>query len=200
MFKKARMQLGLTQAEIARVLNVDAVTVSRWENGQPTNRVVPRFLDALVFLHSLGKLEEFKTFHYTGQEIKQQVEKREEKRPRKLTAKEQKHLDEAKRRLAWAQRLVDTGCVETSMRLTERGWETWSQWEDTATGEIFALPTGDTPMKTFQRWLAKGVPVYPSEWAAWGLSDEEMAYVAMMQGQDWPKEKVMRYVQVRRDG
>ena len=73
MFKQARMQLGLTQAEMARLAGVTPLTWGRWEREGGEGS---RLLDALVFLHSLGKLEEFKTFHYAGGEIKQQVKKR----------------------------------------------------------------------------------------------------------------------------
>ena len=200
MFKQARMQLGLTQAKMADAMGVSVVAVSQWERGgnNPSSMAV-KLLDALVFLHSLGKLEEFKTFHYTGQEITQQVARHEEKKPRKLTAKEQKHLDEAKRRLEQAQRMVDTGDL-IWVRHESEPMAQWVRWHDPVTGADMPYRPGDSPMQGFRRWLAKGIPVYPPEWAAWGLDDEEMAYIAMMQGQDWPKEKVMRYVQVRRDG
>ena len=33
-FKRARLKLGLTQAELAESLNVSTVTVNKWENGR----------------------------------------------------------------------------------------------------------------------------------------------------------------------
>ena len=73
MFKQARAQLGMTPAEMADAMGVSVVAVSQWEREGGGGS---RLLDAIVFLHSLGKLEEFKSFRYTGGEIKQRTTKR----------------------------------------------------------------------------------------------------------------------------
>jgi transcriptional regulator with XRE-family HTH domain len=43
--KSRRALLGLTQSQLARELEVDAITVSRWERGV---RPIPRFIELAV--------------------------------------------------------------------------------------------------------------------------------------------------------
>lgn len=43
--KSRRVSLGLTQSQLARELEVDVITVSRWERGV---RPIPRFIELAI--------------------------------------------------------------------------------------------------------------------------------------------------------
>lgn len=62
--KRLRTRLGLSKAELARILNVAPLTVQRWDNGQP-----PRGLSAVV----LGAIEEAVTASTNAKAVGQKL-------------------------------------------------------------------------------------------------------------------------------
>jgi transcriptional regulator with XRE-family HTH domain len=63
MFRQARETLGVSWKELATYLGTDERTVGRWHRGENSPpSVALRMLDAVVFIHNHGLLEEFRRY------------------------------------------------------------------------------------------------------------------------------------------